>query len=663
MIRFPSTLALTRLQSTLLGISAVAVILIGVNVLADTRLGNAQIDLTQQSLYTLSPGTKSVLKGLKEPVTLRFYYSPALGSRVPAYGAYADRVREMLREYARISKGRVRLEFLDPEPFTDTEDRAVAYGLQGVPIDQTGEQVYFGLAGTNLLDDERSVPFFQPERERFLEYDLTRLVYELSGPKRPTVGVMSSLPLDGDPRAMMMARNNGGMGGPGAPFVSILQLRQADTVKTVPTDAQVIDPDIQVLLVAQAQNLSEATLYAIDQFVMRGGRLMVMVDPHSEAEAANAGPTGMPPENTSSSLPKLFDAWGLTFDPTKVVGDLKGAWRVRASPGDRLQAVDYVAWFNIRDGINHDDPATADLQQVTVAAAGAIGKKAGATIDFTPLLQSSDQSGTVPVDAVRTMPDPARILAGFKPEGGPRVIAARVHGVLKSAFDGPPKLPEGQTRPPGFPAFKAATDGPANLVVVGDSDILADRFWVRIGDFFGQQEATPFSDNGPFVANLIGTLAGGDALIGLRSRGTSIRPFDVVEDMQKSAEAQYRQTEQQLQAHLDETQRKLTELRTGRGGAGAGAVITAEQRQAIDDLRHDIAETRGKLRGVQLDLRRGIGTLETTLRIINIVLVPAILAVLAIVLGVTRRRRRAEARQAAIAAEQRSAAIAGPARS
>jgi ABC-type uncharacterized transport system involved in gliding motility auxiliary subunit len=635
-----------RTWSSALAVIALAAILIGVNVLAESRLATMQIDLTSQHLYTLSSGTRSVVGGLKEPITLRLYYSRALGSTIPAYGGYADRVSEMLREYARISNGKIKLEFYDPEPFSDTEDRALAYGLQGVPIDQSGEQVYFGLAATNLLDDERTVAFFQPEREPFLEYDVTRLVYELSNPARPVIGVMSSLPLDGDARMMMMARNTASMGGPGAPYVAMLQLRQTYTVRTVATDAQVIDPDVQVLMVAQAQNLSDATLYAIDQFVMRGGRLMAMVDPHSEAEAATPTQTGMPPENTSSDLKKLFDAWGITFDPTIVVGDLKGAWRVRASPEDRMQAVDYVAWFNIRDGINHDDPATADLSQVTVASAGAIGKKAGAAIDFIPLLSSSDQSGSIPVDQVKTMPDPGKILAGFKPEGGPRVIAARVHGILKSAFSGPPAAAAGQKPPDGLPDYIAETKTPANLVVVGDTDILADRYWVRVQDFFGQQQPTPFSDNGPFVANLVGTLAGGDALIGLRSRGTSQRPFDVVDTMQKTAEARFRQTEQALQAHLDDVQKQLTALRTGHGEAGAEtqAVITPEQRQSIDDLRRDVAATRGKLRLVQLDLRRDISRLETTLRLADIVLVPAVLTVLALLLGITRRRRRARAR-------------------
>lgn len=630
-----------RLWSSIAGVVAVAAIVIGINLFADARLANIHVDLTQGHIYTLSPGTRKVLSSLKEPVTLRLFYSRALGSTVPVYGSYADHVREMLANYAAVSGGKVHLEFYDPEPFSDTEDRAMAYGLQGVPLDQGGVQVYFGLAGTNLEDDERTIAFFQPERERFLEYDLTKLVYELSNPKRPVIGVMSSLPLDGDPRTLMMTH---GQGPGGQPYASTMLLRQTNQVKTVPTDAQVIDPDIQVLLVAEAQHLSDATLYAIDQFVMRGGRLMAMVDPWSEAMAAVPSQTGMPPTDTHSDLKKLFDAWGIAFDPTQVVGDLTGAWRVRADAGDRVSAVNYVAWFNIRDGINHDDPATADLQQVTVASSGFLQKAPNASIEFTPLLSSSPQSGLVGVDQVKT-PEPAKLLAGFKPAGGPRVIAARVRGVLKSAFTGPPPLAEGQKRPDDFPAFKAQTDGPANMVVVADSDILADRFWVRVSDFFGQQTAMPFSDNGPFVANLVGTLAGGDALIGLRSRGDSNHPFILINQMQAQAEAQFRQTEQGLQKHLEDVQKQLQALRSGGDDkANAEAVITPEQRAAIDAARKDIVDTRQKLRAVQLALNRDISRLQTELRVLDIVLVPAVLTVLAIGLGVVRRRRRARAR-------------------
>ncbi|MEA2731505.1 MAG: gliding motility-associatede transport system auxiliary component [Acetobacteraceae bacterium] len=644
-----------RLTFSVLGVLAAAAIAIGINMFADARLANVQVDLTQGHIYTLSSGTRQVLADLKEPVTLRLFYSRQLGSTVPTYGTYADHVREMLRDYASISNGKVRLEFYDPEPFSDTEDRAMAYGLQGVPLDQAGSQIYFGLAGSNLEDDERTIPFFQAERERFLEYDLTKLVYDLSNPKRPVIGVMSSLPLDGDPRSMMMTQ---GRGPGGQPYASSVLLRQTNTVKNVPVDAQVIDPDIQVLLVAEAQNLSPATLYAIDQFVMRGGKLMAMVDPWSEALAATPSPTGMPPSDTHSDLKQLFDAWGIVFDPAKVVGDLTGAWRVRAGGNDQVQAVDYVAWFNIRDGINHDDPATADLQQVTVASSGFLSKAPNATIDFTPILSSSDRSGLIPLDQIKT-PDPAKVLAGFKPEGGPRVIAARVHGVLKSAFSGPPPLQADQKRPDNFPAYKAQTDGPANMVVAADSDILADRYWVRVADFFGQQTATPFSDNGPFVANLVGTLAGGDALIGLRSRGDTNRPFTLVAAMQSEAEAQFRQTQQALQQHLDDVEKQLQTLRSGGGrsggagasGAGPGdnakpdAVITPEQRAAIDAARQDVLETRQKLRAVQLELNRDISHLETEMRIFTIVLVPALMTVLAIGMGILQRRRRARTRR------------------
>ncbi len=634
-----------RLAFSVIGVVAAAAIVIGINMFADARLSGVRADVTHGKIYTLSGGTLQVLDGLKEPITLRFFYSRRLGATVPVYGTYSDHVREILQEYAAASHGKIKVEFYDPEPFSDTEDRAVAYGLQGVPVDNAGNQVYFGLAGGNLEDDERTIPFFQAERERFLEFDLTKLIYELSNPKRTTVGVMSSLPIDGDPRAMMMS---GGRGAGGQPYASSILLRQTNQVKMIPLDAQVIDPDIQVLLVASARDLSEGTLYAIDQFVMRGGKLMAMVDPWSETLAAIPTQTGMPPTDTSSDLKKLFDAWGIVFDPAQVVGDLTGAWRVRAGGEDRMQAVNYVAWFNIRDGINHDDPATADLTQVTVAAAGALAKAPNAAIEFTPLLSSSPRSGLVPRDKL-AMPDPAKILADFKPEGGPRVIAARVRGPLKSAFTGPPDLPADKKRPDNFPPHKAATEGPANMVVAADADILADRFWVRISDFFGQPTATPFSDNGPFVANLIGTLAGGDALIGLRSRGDTNHPFARVDAIQSDAEARYRQTEQTLRAHLDDVEKQLRGLRTGGGEAGAearpaAAVITPEQRQAIDAARTDIVDTRKRLRDVQLDLNREISSLETWLRIVNIVLVPAVLTVLAIVLALIQRGRRARAR-------------------
>ncbi|MBW8268513.1 GldG family protein [Caldovatus aquaticus] len=640
--------AARRGWSSAFALLAAAALAVGVNALADRLLPRARLDLTAQRLYTLSEGTRQVLAGLRDPVTLRLYYSRKLGAQLPIYGAYADRVREMLQEYAALSGGKIRLEFHDPEPFSETEDRALAYGLQGVPLDQSGEQVYFGLAGTNLLDDERTIPFFQPERERFLEYDLTRVVFELSNPRRPVVGVMSSLPLNGDPRLMMMRMGSGG----GQPFVVMQQLRQFLTVRDIPLDAQRIADDVQVLIVAHAQNLSEATLYAIDQFVMRGGKLFVLTDPHSESQASRA-PLGRPPASTASSLDRLLSAWGIEAPSDKVVLDLRGAWRVRANPQDRVQAVDYVAWYNLQgDSLNRADVATGELAQVTVASAGEVRRREGGPpIEFTPLLTTSERSMVVDAQRVRENPNPAQLLAEFRPDGQRRVIAARVRGELRSAFpDGPPQPPEGQERPADFPAHRTRTEGPANLVVAGDADILEDRFWVRIQDFFGQEIATPFSDNGAFVANVADTLAGGDALISLRSRGESLRPFTLVEDIRREADRKFRARERELQQTLEQTERRLRELRQGpaagsaQGGQAAGAVITPEQRAEIDRARAEILRTRQELRTVQLELRRDIERLETWLRIANIALVPALLTLFAVFLGVARARRRAAAR-------------------
>lgn len=634
-----------RLTFSTLGIAAALLLAIGVNMLADRLLSSARIDLTQNRLYTLSPGTRQVLGGLQDPITLRLFYSRKLGAEAPQFGAYAERVREMLREYVATSNGKLRLEVFDPEPFSEVEDRAVALGMQGVPIDQGGEQVYFGLAASNQVDEERNIPFFQPERERFLEADLTRLIFELSSPAKPVIGVMSPLPLNGDPRAMMMRQP-----ALAQPQVIMRQLRENFTVQDLAFDVQVIPPEVQILLLAHPQDLPEAAQYAVDQFVMRGGKLFLMIDPHSEMQAARPGPGGRPVTNTASSLPRLLDAWGIEAPPDRVVLDLRGAWRVRAGPNERVQAVDYIAWFNLQgDSVNRQEIATALIEQVTVGSSGYLRARENSGIEFIPLLTSSTQSMVVDAAKVRNEPSPTRLLADFRADGERRVIAARIRGNLRSAFqDGPPAPAEGVERPADFPAHIARTEGPANIVITQDSDILEDRFWVRVQEFFGQPVANPFSGNGSFVVNLMDTLAGSDAMISLRSRGESQRPFELVEDIRRQADAQFRQSEQQLTERLQATERRLRELRQGTGGGGERnanqTVITAEQRVEIDRAREEIANTRRQLRAVQLELRRDIETLETWLRIFNIALIPILLTILAVIIGVLRNRRRAAAR-------------------
>jgi len=630
-----------RFWSSAIAIIAVAAIAIGVNIFVDARFANAHLDLTQGKIYTLSKGTDEILAGLKQPITLRLYYSRALGARLPLYGEYADRVKEMLREYAARAHGRIRLDFYDPQPFSRVEDQALGYGLTGVPLDQQGTKVYFGLAGTNLIDTERTIAFFDPSRAPFLEYDLTRLVDELAHPNPPVIGVMSSLQLAGNPQMMM--QGEGQPGQPGAPWISYLELEKDFHVEQVPLDTQVIDPKIQVLLLAQAQNLSKPTLYAIDQFVMRGGRLMVMVDPYSEAEANTRGPEGIPSVDNSSTLEPLLADWGIAYNPDEVVCDLTGAIEVQANNSDQIAGVPYVAWFNIRRFISHSDPATANLTQVTVAAPGFIAEKPGAHITFTPLLESSPQSEVVPVKEVSLDPDPAKLIAAFKPSGGPRVIAARISGILHSAFKGPPPLPKGVKRAPNLPPYIAETKKPANLVVVADTDILADQFWVQVQNFFGQPEIMPFSDNGAFVSNLVGSLAGGDLLLSLRGRGNISRPFTLIQSMQATAQARFRRTELALQARLQQTQKRLAALRSGTaGGAGKAdaAILTPAQTQAIAAAEQEIVQTREQLRQVEFDLDRNISRLEAELRLFCVVLVPALLVLIAIALGLLRRRRR-----------------------
>lgn len=630
-----------RLTYSALGVAAALLLAIGVNMLADRTLNSARLDLTENRLYTLSPGTRQVVGGLQDTITLRFFYSRKLGAEVPQYGAYAERVRAMLREYVAASGGKLRLEVLDPEPFSDLEDRAIALGMQGVPVDQGGEQVYFGLAASNQVDEERSIAFFQPERERFLEADLTRLIFELSSPTKPVVAVMSPLPLNGDPRAMMMRQP-----ALAQPQVVIRQLRETFAVQDLAFDVQVIPPEVQILLLAHPQAMPEAAQYAVDQFVMRGGRLFLMIDPHSEMQATRPGPGGRPPTDTASSLPRLLEAWGVEAPRDQVVLDLRGAWRVRAGPNERVQAVDYIAWFNLQgDSVNRQEIATAQVEQVTVGSAGYLRPRENAAIEFVPLLTSSAQSMLVEAARVRSEPSPTRLLADFRADGERRVIAARIRGQLTSAFpDGPPAAAEGVERPADFPAHRHRSEGAANIVVAHDTDILEDRFWVRVQEFFGQPVAQPFSGNGSFVVNLMDTLAGSDAMISLRSRGEGQRPFELVEDIRRQADAQFRQSEQQLTERLQATERRLRELRQGTGPGANQTVITAEQRAEIDQAREEIGNTRRQLRAVQLELRRDIETLETWLRILNIALVPAMLTVFAVGIGILRNRRRAAAR-------------------
>jgi gliding motility-associatede transport system auxiliary component len=630
-----------------LALVAIALILVAANVIA-ARYARLRLDLTSEHLYTLAHGTRQTLARIEEPITLRFYYSNRLGNTAPTYGVYAQRVREMLDQYVAAAHGKIRLEVYDPQPFSDAEDRAVAYGLQAVPLNDQGEAVYFGLAGTNSTDDQQVIAFFNPERERFLEYDLTRLVHALALPKRTVVGLMSSLPLVVDPTAPLQGK-------PTEPLAIISQLRQVDDIQNLSPGIDAIPPKIDVLMLVQPQNLPDATLFAIDQFVLKGGKAVVFVDPYSELQAGLPSPHAeqatAPP---AGDLEPLFKAWGLTMLPGVVAGDRLDARRVAVPvEGKPPQTMDYVGWLNLPAvNLNRDDPITADLNELTLASAGILEPIAGASTKFEPLVRTSVDSEKIPVDKVKGLPDVADLLAHFRPEQRQLVLAARITGDVKTAFpDGkpepPPPSPHDPSPPPAPPpqpapavaALKQSTQ-PVDIVVVADTDMLDDRFWAQSRDFFGQRVVEPVSNNSDFLDNAVEVLAGGEALIGLRSRGTVARPFEVVERIQRSADDRYAAEQQGLEEKLKQAQAKLHSLTSGKGDAANPAAVTADQAKEIDKFRADMLATRQQLRQVQAAERQDIAHLKVILEFFDIALMPIVVVVAAIVMAALRPRRR-----------------------
>lgn len=631
----------SRRKAAVAALVAILAIVVSVNILAQ-RFLPFRLDLTAERLYTLSPGTLRTLAQIDEPITLRFYYSDRLGDEVPSYGVYAQHVRELLDQYVAASHGKIRLEAYNPQPFSAVEDRAVAFGLQGVPLNAQGEQVYFGLAATNSTDDTQVVAFFAPERERFLEYDLTKLVHSLAFPKKTVVGLMSSLPLEGDMMAMMRGR-------PSQPSALIDQLRQLDKVETLTPGIDAIPADVDVLMLVHPQHLPDKTLFAIDQFVLKGGKALIFVDPLSEQQAAHAGQQALPGGPAAASdLARLFKAWGIELLPNTVAGDRRDAQRVSVPvPGGGRTALDYIAWLDLKpQNLDRKDMITADLSHITMATAGIIEPVAGAKTTIEPLIETSTDSAKIPAAQLAGLPDVAGLLDRFKPDGKRYILAARISGPAATAFpDGPPKPPAAQAKegkqqsakPP--PAWLEQSAHPINVVVVADTDMLADRLWVEGRDFFGQRVMDPTADNGDFVANAIDVLAGGEDLIGLRSRGSGARPFTVVDQIQSEAQARYSAEERSLQQKLKATEGKLAQL-TGKDENGAPATLSAAQTKTIAEFRTDMLQTRRQLRDVQAALRADIGRLKAALEFLDIALVPIVVALVAIVLAAVRLRRR-----------------------
>jgi ABC-type uncharacterized transport system involved in gliding motility auxiliary subunit len=631
------------------------VLLLAVNLLSALLFKNVKADLTADHLYTISDGTRKVLAKMEEPVNLRVYYTRKLGEVAPLYGKYFERVKALLEQYRDLSNGKLQLAFLEPEAFSDVEDRAVASGLRGVRLNQDGETGYFGMVASNTTDNDASVEFFSPDRERFLEYDLTKLINGLANPKKRVVGLIAGIPIDGGMNPMQPMRQ------PAQPWMVMEQIREFFEVRTLQPDIKSVPADIDVLMLVQPELTADAA-YAIDQFALGGGRILAFVDPVTETSPAQGGMMGMPMPGAgpNAELLKLMKAWGVSLDPAKAAGDPALARRVQFGGGRRPVVTDYLGWLQIdKNQINEKDVLAASIERLHLASTGVLTKAEGATTDVTPIIETTAKGGELDAEKLRFQPDPLALLRDFKSAGKPLMLAARIGGEAKSAFpDGRPKPPEAKpedAKDKPAEASKAETKdtkdakaaepdkpsiagGKINIVVVADSDMLNDQFWVEVRDFLGQQVAVPQAHNAAFVLNALENLSGGEALAGLRGRGINDRPFEMVSEIRRDAERRFREKEQTLVAQLKELQDKVAKMET-KGGEGGNLILSDADKQTIETARGEMIGVRRELRDVKLALRQDIDRLGGWLKFFNVAAIPLAIGFGGLAVGIAQRRR------------------------
>jgi ABC-type uncharacterized transport system involved in gliding motility auxiliary subunit len=618
-------LNLNRRSATIGTLVLIGVLVLAILLVNSLLLRGMRLDLTENRLYTLSQGTRQIVRDLDEPVSLYLFFSDRVSANLPQgqqLRAYATRVRELLEELVAVSGGKLNLRVIDPLPFSEEEERATSFGLQPVPVGQAGENLFFGLAGANSTEGRSVIPFLQLDKENFLEYDLAKLVHELGRTGKPAVGLITSLPMSGrfDPNMRSMPE----------PWMVLSELQQFFEVRTLEAGGlNEIADDIGVLVVVHPKNLDENALYAIDQFVLRGGRMLLFVDPLAEADESGAdpnNPTAAMFADKSSDLPRLLQAWGVQYDKAKVVLDARYAAQVSMQAG--RQPVRHLGILSLgKEALNDAEAVTGVLSTINTASSGAISLAEGSGLTLVPLLQSSGEAALGDADRLKFLPDPSGLFADFSPSGERYVLAGRLHGTFKTAF--PDR---------GGERHLAESTEPGNVVIVADTDLLTDRLWVQVQNFLGQRLANAFANNGDFFINAVDTLGGSSALIGIRGRATSNRPFTTVQAIQRQAEDRFRATERQLQQELSETERRLNELQTGQDNGGA-MILSPEQRRELERFRNRQVEIRRELRQVRRQLDADIESLGAWLKFLNVWLLP-VLFTLAVAGIVWWRRRR-----------------------
>lgn len=653
--------ALAKGLTTTTSLVLLLVTLIALIVVTNATLRGARLDLTENNLYTVSDGTRDILSELDEPINLYFFLSEDTSRAFPGIRRYAKRVEETLEELSLYAGGTLKLTKIDPEPFSEAEDRAAQFGLQAVSVGAGGETLYFGLAGTNAIDGQEVIPFFQPDREPFLEYDLAKLIHSLSEPEKPVIGLVSGLPITrGFDVQTRQVRE---------PWVVTEQAQQLFDVRDLGLEFTTIDPDVDLLWIVHPQGLSEQALYAVDQFLMRGGRALAFLDPHAEQQETPENPSNpmaAAMADRSSDLGALLEPWGVDLVDDEIIGDRRYALDV--STGRGAQPVRHFGILGIdQSGMNQEDIVSARLDEVILSSAGHLEVAEDAAVTAEPLLQSSTEAMPIPAEQLRFLRDPSQLSEGFEPTGERYLLAARLTGVVPSAFpDGPPgtestdqasadeAAPEtgGGSADADSPTrgedlspvdHLSESEGSINLVLVADTDVLSDRLWVQTQDFFGRRIATAFSNNGDLVANALDNLSGSAELISIRARSSSERPFTRVETLERAAQARLAETENRLKAELADTEAKLAQLQATRQD-GNRLTLTPEQQAEIERFRDEQLRIRQELRQVRLELDQDIERLGTVMRVINIGLMPMLVTLLAVALVLLRGRRRKAAK-------------------
>lgn len=645
------------------------VLLLAVNMFSAEVFTGARLDLTANNVYTLSEGTHNLLGRLDEPVTLRLFLSQDLVNELPSIASYARRVKDLLAEYEREAGGNLRVEIIDPEPFSEAEDRAVAQGLSGVPLGDGESNFYFGLVASGPTGEQAKIGFFSPDRKTFVEYDITKLIHQVAWPEKRVIGLLAGVDMTGaqNPRAAQL-----GQGG-GQPWVILEQMRQLFEVNELDKDVNRIPAEVDVLMLVQPGQLSAEALYAVDQFALRGGRVLAFVDPQSTGSPRRAA------GGKAELADQLLANWGIDFDREQVVADLQLAEQVRYQDGQRTAVSPYPVWMSVpAEQMSNEDVVTANVGSLMFATAGHLQPQADKDeqLTVTPLVQTTAKAGLVASRELGPFSNPEQLMRRFQPGDSPKNLMVRVNGPLQTAFpegppgasdeqgdsaagnseentaaasessaaDADPSSPEGQDQPARQHLSAAAE--PANLLIVGDSDMLRDRFWVQVQNLLGNRIAVPSHANGSLVVNALDNLTGDNDLISVRNRGQFERPFTKLDELRQQAELRYREKEQQLLNELRTTEQRLAELERGKGQQQGNELILSEaQEKELARFRDRQVEIRKELRRVRHQLHKEIENLKTGLIFLNTALVPILIALGGLFLALKRRKRRLQATQ------------------